>query len=111
MRWTGRSLAGARVPDGLYRATIAVGTAPFAVTQWVPLTIDTRAPRLLLASVYPPRLNVGERSTVSGSVNGRAFTLKVIPSIFRIPVKKLRSLRAYARDDAGNTSHTVIWPR
>jgi len=109
--WRGRSLAGTKIPDGRYRATLTVGTAPFAVTQWLPLTIDTRAPRLLLASTRPPRLNVGEAATVLGSVNGRALRMKVTPSIFRIPVRSLRSLNVVARDAAGNTSRTVRWPR
>jgi hypothetical protein len=109
--WTGRGLDGLRVADGRYRATIAVGTAPFAVTQWLPLTVDTRAPRLALTSIRPPLLNVTEPATITGSINGRAWKAKVGASIFRIPVRWLRSVRATARDVAGNTSRTVTWPR
>ena len=39
--WSGATLAGPPVPDGSYRATLTVGDPPLAVTQSLPLTIDT----------------------------------------------------------------------
>jgi hypothetical protein len=111
LRWTGRALSGARIGDGNYHATIVVGTAPFTISHWLPLTVDTRAPRLILASIYPPRLNLTEEATIAGTLNGRAWTMKSGARIFRMPVKRLRSLRAIARDAAGNTSPLLSWPR
>ena len=72
---------------------------------------DTRAPRLRLVWLAPPRLNVTEEATIIGLVNGRGLRLATKAGVVRIPVKSLRTLRVLARDPAANESALLRYPR
>ena len=110
--WNGRAADGTAVPDGVYKATIALGMSPLAVSMSVPLTIDTRPPPLVLVSLYPLRLKTDERVSVTGVVNGQTFKTSEQPGVFRLAWRgAVRSLRIVARDAAGNGSKPVTYPR
>jgi flagellar hook assembly protein FlgD len=110
--WNGLDETGARVADGKYRATLTIGTPPLAYSESIPMTVDTRAPRLTLVSLSPPRVKVGERATVVGKVNGKRIATIPKSGVFRLPFSgTVRSLRLVARDLAGNDSKPVTWPR
>jgi flagellar hook assembly protein FlgD len=110
--WTGKAADGSPVADGRYRATLTIGTAPLVYTESVPLTVDTRAPRLTVASLSPLRLSVDERVSIRGVVNGRRIATSAKPGTFRLAYRgTVRSLRLIARDAAGNDSRTVTWAR
>jgi flagellar hook assembly protein FlgD len=110
--WTGKAADGTPVPDGRYRATLTIGTVPLAYTESVPLTVDTRPPRLSLVSLAPLSMRVDERVTIRGVVNGKRVATSAKPGTFRLAYRGLvRSLRLIARDAAGNDSRPLIWRR
>jgi hypothetical protein len=110
--WSGKAADGSPVPDGRYRATLTIGTAPLVYSESLPLTVDTRAPRLALVSLSPLRLRVDERVSLRGAVNGKRIATSAKPGTFRLAYRgTVRSLRLIARDAAGNDSRTVTWPR
>ncbi|MHB8642522.1 MAG: N-acetylmuramoyl-L-alanine amidase [Gaiellaceae bacterium] len=109
--WSGETLDGSVVPDGTYRATISVGTPPLAVTQSVPLTIDTTPPTLSLVSYSPLRFKTNEKVSVLGTVNGARIATSAKPGVFRIVFKgTVRTLHVVVRDAAGNESLPVNRP-
>jgi hypothetical protein len=111
VRWSGTAMDGSTVPDGVYRATLTLGTPPLSVSQWLPLTVDTVAPTLTLMSLYPLRLKVNDRASVIAVVNGRTLKTSAKPGIFRLAFRgTLHSLRVVARDRAGNESKPVTYP-
>jgi flagellar hook assembly protein FlgD len=111
VRWSGTGADGSTVPDGVYRATLTLGTPPLSVSQWLPLTVDTVAPALTLMSLYPLRLKVNDRASVIAVVNGRTLRTSAKPGIFRLAFRgTLHSLRVVARDKAGNESKPVTYP-
>jgi flagellar hook assembly protein FlgD len=110
--WAGKAADGSPVPDGRYRATLTIGTAPLVYSESVPLTVDTRAPRLALLLLSPLRLRVDERVSIRGVVNGKRIATSAKPGSFRLAFRgTVRSLRLIARDAAGNDSRTLTWPR
>ncbi len=110
-QWNGPAADGTRVPDGVYKARITLGTPPLAMSMAVPLTVDTRPPTLILVSLYPLRLKVDERASVIGVVNGRRLRTSQKPGVFRLAFRgAIRSLRIMARDAAGNDSKPVRYP-
>jgi len=112
LAWSGATLDGSAVRDGRYRATITIGAPPLAVTQALPLAIDTRAPRLSLVSYAPLRFKTDEKVTVRGTVDGRRIATSAKPGIFRVVhTGTVRSLNVVVRDGAGNQSAPVIRPR
>jgi hypothetical protein len=110
--WSGETTDGADVPDGTYRATIAVGGAPpLGVTRSVPLTIDTTAPTLKLVSFYPLRFKTNEKVSVVGTVNGRRISTSAKPGVFKIVFRGVvHKLHVVVRDAAGNQSVPVDRP-
>jgi len=110
--WSGKATDASTVPDARYRATLTIGTAPLVYTESVPLTVDTRAPRLSLVSLSPLRIRVGERASIRGVVNGRRIATSAKPGVFRLAFRgTVRSLRLIARDAAGNDSPPLTWPQ
>jgi hypothetical protein len=109
--WSGTTLDNSVVPDGTYRATITIGTPPLAVTQSVPLTIDTTAPTLSLISYSPLRFKTNEKVSVLGTVNGRRIATSAKPGVFKIVFTgTVRTLHIVVRDAAGNESLPVNRP-
>jgi flagellar hook assembly protein FlgD len=109
--WSGGATDGSRVPDGIYRATITLGVPPLSTSLSVPLTIDTLAPRLVLMSLYPLRLKVDDKASITAVVNGRTLKTSAKPGIFRLAFKgTVKSLRVVARDRVGNESKPAIYP-
>ena len=109
-QWSGTAADGSPVPDGVYKARITLGTAP-GVSLFVPLTVDTRPPALILVSLYPLRLKVDDRVTVIGVVNGRRLTTSEKPGVFRLGFHgTIHSLWFVVRDAAGNQSKPVRYP-
>ncbi len=110
-QWNGMAADGSRVPDGVYKARITLGTAPSGVSLFVPLTVDTRPPTLILVSLYPLRLKVDDRVSVIGVVNGRRLTTSQKPGVFRLAFHgTIHSLWFVVRDAAGNQSKPVRYP-
>jgi hypothetical protein len=108
--FSGSAAGGATVPDGAYQAKLTVGP----VTLAVPLTVDRAPPTLALVSLSPLRLRVAEAVTVIAVVNGRTIRVAAQAGVVRVPLAKgetVRTLRAVARDDAGNESAAVIYPK
>jgi flagellar hook assembly protein FlgD len=109
--WSGGAIDGSVVPDGGYRATLTLGTAPLSISQSVPLTVDTTAPSLILLSLYPVRLKVNDRASVIAVVNGRTLKTTAKPGIFRLAFRgAVHRLRVVARDGAGNESRPITYP-
>jgi N-acetylmuramoyl-L-alanine amidase-like protein len=109
--WSGATLDGSKVPDGSYRATITVGDPPLAVTQSLPLAIDTTPPALTLVSYTPLRFKTNENVIVRGTVNGRRIATTAKPGVFRVLARgTIHSLHVYVQDAAGNQSKPVVRP-
>jgi flagellar hook assembly protein FlgD len=110
--WSGKAADGAPVPDGRYRATLTIGTPPLAYSESVPLTIDTRPPKLSLVSLSPLRLRVGERVALRGVINGKRIATSAKPGTVRLAFRgTVHKLQLVARDAAGNDSLPLRWPR
>jgi hypothetical protein len=110
--WSGKAADGSAVPDGRYRATLTIGTPPLAYSESVPLTIDTRPPKLSLVSLSPLRLRVGERVALRGVINGKRIATSVKAGTVRLAFRgTVRKLQLVARDAAGNDSLPLRWPR
>jgi len=109
--WSGATLDGSAVPDGVYKATIMIGTPPLGVSQSVPLTIDTTAPTLSLVSYSPLRFRTNEKVSVLGTVNGRRIATSAKAGVFRVVFQgTVRTLHVVVRDAAGNQSLPVTRP-
>jgi hypothetical protein len=109
--WSGTATDGSVVPDGVYRATLTIGTPPLSVSQSVPLTVDTVAPTLILMSLHPLRLKVDDRVSVIAVINGQTLKTSARPGVFRLAFYgAIHRLRVVARDHAGNESSPVIYP-
>ncbi len=109
--WNGTAADGSRVRDGTYRATITLGTPPLSSSQSVPLTVDTKPPKLVLVSLYPLRLKVDDRVGITAVVNGRTLKTTAKPGVFRLAFRgTVHRLRVTARDAAGNDSVPATYP-
>ena len=109
--WSGMATDGTVVPDGVYRATLTLGSPPLSLSQSVPLTVDTVAPKLILVSLYPLRLKVDDRASVIAVVNGKTLKTSAKPGVFRLAFRgTVHRLRVVARDRAGNESRPVTYP-
>jgi hypothetical protein len=103
--WNGAGLRDGRYA-GLLTATNEIGT----VTQTAFFRIDTTPPTLRAISFRRGRFTVSEPATVQVVVNGRHITRTVRAGTFTIAVLRVRSLRIFAQDAAGNVSRTLRYP-
>jgi flagellar hook assembly protein FlgD len=109
--WSGPAADGSNVPDGVYSATITIGAPPLALSQSVPLTVDTTPPKLILVSLYPLRLKVDDRASVIAVVNGKTLKTSAKPGVFRLAFRgTIHKLKVVVRDRAGNESKPVNYP-
>ena len=108
LTWDGRA-GSARAPDGSYRVIVTVGVAPDRpLTLTGPLTLDTRPPRLRLVSLRPLRFWLSERATVVVTAAGRRASLLLGAGTSAFPLSAAGTLRAQARDAAGNRSNPLV---
>ena len=109
--WNGRFSR--RVADGEYRADLRITSAVATVLQTVAFAVDTTAPRLRLVSSSNWTFSVNEPADVTVLLDGsRTLTYRrMTPGRFRItPGGAFTTLRATARDFAGNDGQPVQYP-
>ena len=91
--------------------------APVGTSLLFSIVLEPRVPpaqlhELSLVSLRPLRFRTSERVTVIASVNGRVTRGSKGPGVFTFgKAKTIRTLRAVARDAAGNESAPVTYPR
>ncbi|MBA3412960.1 MAG: N-acetylmuramoyl-L-alanine amidase [Actinobacteria bacterium] len=109
--WDGRRSAG-RLLDGRYTAAITVTDALSSVTQELPFTADTIAPKLGRIAGAAWRLRISEPATVTIVSGGRRITLDVkAAGVFLVPRRGVSPrARVYARDAAGNAAKPLSVP-
>jgi hypothetical protein len=90
---------------GVLTTTAEVGTA----SRTVLFRIDTKPPRLRVFSFRTLRFWVSEAATVRLVVNGRRSVRTVRAGSFSFRHGRVRSVRIYARDVAGNVSPTLTF--
>jgi hypothetical protein len=105
--WDGDGL-----PDARYTAVVVATDSLMTVKQSVFARVDTKAPLLRLVSFRQLRFWLGEPGSLTVVLDGKAHMLTVKRAgYFRLGVRgKIRALRAYLRDAAGNQSRQVRGP-
>jgi N-acetylmuramoyl-L-alanine amidase-like protein len=103
---------GAGLPDGRYSAVVSATDSLLTVKQALLVRLDRRAPTLRLASFRLLRFWVSEPAEVTVVLNGRPHRLRIKRAgFFRVGHRgRVRAVRAYARDLAGNQSRQVRGP-
>jgi flagellar hook assembly protein FlgD len=103
---------GSGLPDGRYSAVVSATDSLTTVKQSVLVRIDRVAPTLRLVSFRLLRFWVSEPAQVTIVLNGRAHSLAIKHAgFFRLGHNgRVRAVRAYARDLAGNQSRQVRGP-
>jgi flagellar hook assembly protein FlgD len=103
---------GGGLPDGRYSAVVSATDSLITVKQSVLVRIDRVAPTLRLVSFRLLRFWVSEPTQVTVVLNGRAHRLAIKRAgFFRVGHNgRVRAVRAYARDLAGNQSRQVRGP-
>ncbi len=103
---------GSGLPDGRYSAVLSATDTLLTVKQSQVVKIDTRAPLLRLVSFRLLRFWLSEPAQVTVVLNGRAHRLAIKRAgFFRVGHNgAVRTLRAFARDPAGNQSRQVRGP-
>jgi hypothetical protein len=103
---------GAGLPDGRYSAVLSATDSLITVKQSVLVRIDRVAPTLRLVSFRLLRFWLSEPAQVTVVLNRRAHRLAIKRAgFFRVGHNgKVRAVRAYARDPAGNQSRQVRGP-
>jgi hypothetical protein len=109
--WNGEAASG-RVADGSYRALVTART-PVATTEAsLPFRVDTVAPTLRALSYARLTFRVSEAAQVTAVVNGRKLVRDVKAGVFALPVRgATRTVSLVVRDEAGNVSRTLRFPR
>jgi hypothetical protein len=111
IEWNGRFRK--RVGESEYRADLRVTSPVATVLQTLPFAVDTTGPRLRLLNRSNLTFTVNEPADVTAVFDGaRTVTVRrLLPGRFRIPPgSPFASLRAVARDFAGNDGHAVRSP-
>jgi len=111
IEWNGRFAR--RVGEREYRADVRATSPVATVTQTVPFAVDTTGPRLRLPRPSTPTFSVNEPADVIVVFDGtRTVTIRrLIPGRFRVSAGgAFRSLRATARDFAGNDGRPLQYP-
>jgi methionine-rich copper-binding protein CopC len=108
LSWDGRKRIG-RLLDGHYEAELAVS----GFTQRLSFQSDSTPPRLRLLRLRPARLWVSEPAVGVVTIDGRRVTLRRSGAGgFAVPGRTpRRTLRALARDAAGNVGKTLVETR
>jgi len=103
---------GGGLPDGRYSAVVSATDSLITVKQSLVVRLDRVAPTLRLASFRLLRFWVSEPAQVTVVLNGRPHQLAIKRAgFFRVGHNgRVRAVRAYARDLAGNQSRQVRGP-
>jgi hypothetical protein len=102
--WNGRRGA-SRLRDGRYELELQVTDAVGTVTQKLPLTLDTVKPRVRFVSLRPLRFAVNEPGQLVVTADTRRAVIAApAAGTYTVPLTVIRTLRAFARDRAGNRS-------
>jgi len=103
---------GSGLPDGRYSAVLSATDSLLTVKQSLIVRLDRVAPTLRLASFPLLRFWLSEPARVTVVLNGRAHVLAIKRAgFFRVGhTGRVRGVRAYARDLAGNQSRQVGRP-
>ncbi len=109
LRWDGTKRIG-RLRDGAYDVVLEVTDTVATSAVKLGLTSDTRAPVIRVATHRPARLWVSEPAELSLVVNGSRRRLAALSAgEVRVPgIARLLTLRARARDAAGNESPLLV---
>ena len=91
---------------GVLTATNDLGT----VMQTTLFRIDTVAPVLRALSFRRLRFRVSEPATISLTLNGKLVTRTVRAGLVTFRASRVRSVRIFAQDAAGNVSRTLKYP-
>jgi flagellar hook assembly protein FlgD len=105
--WNGR-IGAKRAPDGAYQLVTSAADTLTTVTATTPLTVDTTAPRLRLASRKRMQFWVGEPATVTATFGTRRVVRSVRRGYFSYPAfRRARRFALVATDAAGNESRPL----
>jgi flagellar hook assembly protein FlgD len=110
--WDG-TVAGAAVPDGVYRMVVEATTPLGTASQAASLTVDTVAPALRAVSHRKGLVTSTEPALVTAKVNGKRFVFQRRKAgLFRLPGRRpIRTFHVVARDRAGNVSAPLTLAR
>ena len=100
----------AGLKDGKYAGVLTVTNEVGTVAHTALFRIDTTPPRLRALSFRTLRFSVSEAATVRAVVNGSRVTAKVRAGAFSFRHGRVRTVRIYAQDAAGNVSPTLRFP-
>jgi hypothetical protein len=100
---------GGRLPDGRYSAVVSATDSLMTVKQSLIVRLDRTAPVLRLISFRLLKFWLSEPARLTVVLNGRAYRLmRKSAGFFRVGhLGRVRSLRAFAVDSAGNQSRVV----
>jgi hypothetical protein len=103
---------GSGLPDGRYSAVLSATDSLLTVKQTLIVRLDRVAPTLRLSSFRLLRFWLSEPARVTVVLNGRAHVLTIKRAgFFRVGhTGPVRTVRAYARDLAGNQSRQLRGP-
>jgi hypothetical protein len=111
LTWNGRKRLG-RPPDGAYEAEVRAVDHVGPTLQRVPFVVDTRGPRLSLASVRPLRLRVDEPAELVAQVDGRRIVVRA-PRAGTVAIPGAAApwrVRVIGRDAYGNRGLPLRYP-
>jgi hypothetical protein len=101
----GWSVAGTK--DGKYAGVLTTAGEVGSATRTMLFRIDTKPPQLRAVSFRTLRFWVSEAATIRLVVNGKRVVQKVRAGAFAFRHGRVRSVRIYAQDAAGNLSPTL----
>ena len=101
---------GAGAKDGKYAGVLTAANDVGSVVHTVLFRIDRVPPQLRVLSFPRLRFRVSEAAMIRLTLNGRLLTRTVRAGIFSFRSVRVRSVRIFARDAAGNLSRTLRYP-
>jgi hypothetical protein len=101
---------GMGVKDGKYAGVLTATNDIGSVVHTVHFRVDTVAPVLRAISFRRLRFQTSEAATIHFVVNGRRSTVFVRRGVFSLRARRVRGVRIYAQDAAGNVSRTLRYP-
>ena len=101
---------GAGIKDGIYAGVLTASNELGVVTRTALFRLDTTPPRLRALSFRQLRFWVSEPAIVTLVLNGRRVVQQVRAGSFTFRHGRVRTVRIFARDAAGNLSPTLRFP-
>ena len=101
---------GVGAKDGKYAGVLTAANDVGSVVHTVLFRIDRVPPQLRVLSFPRLRFRVSEAAMIRLTLNGRLLTRTVRAGIFSFRSVRVRSVRIFARDAAGNLSRTLRYP-